>query len=408
MCDKKPVRIAHINMSVNGSTGTIMLQIAQKARETGYTVSTYSTHVFSKRYIKNPPKPVGHSYYGSYLENAVHYAFGSRLAKNGRFGFFSTLRLINKIKKEKIEILHLHNLHNYCINLPLLFSFIKKHDIKVVWTLHDCWSFTGHCAHFDYAGCDKWKTGCFDCQYFNEYPFSKKDGSKKEYALKKDCFTGVKNLTIVTPSEWLLGLVKQSFLGSYPVKVINNGIDLSTFKPMESDFRKIYGLEDKFVLLGVAFDWGLKKGLDVFKKLAEKLNGDYQIVLVGVTETVKSQLPENIIAINKTQNQEELAKIYSSSDLFVNPTREDTFPTVNIEALACGTPVLTFNTGGSPEILDEKCGAVVNRDDFDALIKEIERIKQAKPFSKEDCLNRAKNFNKEDKFIEYVKLYGEI
>ena len=289
----------------------------------------------------------------------------------------------------------------------MLFNYIKKYNIRTIWTLHDCWAFTGHCPHFDMIGCDKWKTCCCECPQYKEYPKSFFDNSKYMYKLKKKWFTGAKNLTIVTPSNWLAGLVKQSFLKDYPVKVINNGIDLTIFKPIESEFKKIYSIEDKSILLGVAFGWGVKKGLDVFIELSEKLDDKFQIVLVGTDENTDKKLPKNIISIHRTQNQTELAEIYSAANLFINPTREENYPTVNMESIACGTPVLTFNTGGSPEILTEDTGIVVPKNDIDTMFNQINNMFQNNYFSKEKCINKAKSFNMNDKYNQYVGLYGE-
>ena len=213
-------------------------------------------------------------------------------------------------------------------------------------------------------------------------------------------------MTIVTPSEWLAGLVKESYLKDYPVKVINNGIDLNVFKPTESDFRKKYALENKYIVLGVAFGWGRRKGLDVFIELEKRFDKEkYKVVLVGTDDNVDKLLPENIISIHRTQNQTELAKIYSAADVFANPTREENYPTVNMESVACGTPVVTFNTGGSPEMLDETCGAAVAKNDIDAMYNEIIRICEAKPYSLEACIKKAKGFDKNEKFGEYIRLY---
>ena len=202
-------------------------------------------------------------------------------------------------------------------------------------------------------------------------------------------------------------MVSQSFLREYPVQVINNGIDLSIFKPTESNFREKYHCEDKFIVLGVAFGWGKRKGLDVFIELAKHLDERYQIVLVGTNETVEEQFSSSVICIRQTQNQMELAEIYTAADVFANPTREDNFPTVNMEALACGTPVITFKTGGSPEAIDETCGIVIEEDDIEEMRKKIEYICIKKPFSQEACVKRAQCFNKSDKFNEYVALYEE-
>jgi glycosyltransferase involved in cell wall biosynthesis len=208
-------------------------------------------------------------------------------------------------------------------------------------------------------------------------------------------------MTIITPSEWLAGLVKQSFLKDYPVRIINNGIDLSVFKPTVGNFREKYGLKNKKIVLGVSMMWSAAKGLDVFVHLANTLSEDYQVVLIGTDDIVEKSLPKNVISIHRTQNAEELAEIYSSADIFVNPTREENYPTVNMEALACGTPVVTFRTGGSPEMLDETCGSIVDCDDIERLEKEIIRICKENPYSIDACLNKAKGFDKNDKFKEY-------
>ena len=228
------------------------------------------------------------------------------------------------------------------------------------------------------------------------------------WKLKRNCFTGVENMTIVTPSKWLADLVKQSFLKDYHVKVINNGIDLNIFKPTESSFRRDHGIgHDEYMLLGVAFGWGDKKGLDVFMDLAGRLPEKYKIVLVGTDEVVDKILPKNIISIRRTNSQRELAEIYSAADLFVNPTREENFPTVNIEALACGTPVITFNTGGSPEIIDSSCGCVVKSNSVTELLEIISDIQTGKLFfSSSKCVDRALNFSYKACYKKYIELYG--
>jgi glycosyltransferase involved in cell wall biosynthesis len=256
--------------------------------------------------------------------------------------------------------------------------------------------------------CDKWKTGCHHCPQYREYPGSYVDRTETMYNLKKRWFNGIHNLTIVTPSQWLASHVKESYLKDYPVKVIHNGIDLSIFKPTKSEFRKNYNIENKFIVLGVAFDWGKRKGRDVFIDLAKKLDDRYKIVLVGTDDKVDRQLPGNIISIHRTNNQHELVKIYSAADVFVNPTLEDNFPTTNIESIACGTPVITFNTGGSPEILDDTCGSVVQCNVNEALIKEIIRTCTNKPYSQEACLTRARQYDVYENFLEYIELYKTL
>lgn len=393
--------VAEINTVTYGSTGKIMMQIADSARDNGHSVYTYSM-----KWRKQGKPPAGHKYYGAFAENALHKVLGKLTGADGLVSFFGTLGLINNLKRIKPDVIHLHNLHGFVINLPLLFAFIKKNNIGVVWTLHDCWSFTGHCPHFDIVGCDKWKTGCHKCPQYKAYPQSLFDNSKYMYRFKKEWFTGVKNMMIVTPSEWLAGLVKESYLKNYPIKVINNGIDLNIFKPTESDFRQKHRCENKYIVLGVAFDWGKRKGLDVFIELANRLDSEkYQIVLVGTNDETDKLLPENIISIHRTQNQTELAKIYTAADVFANPTREEVFGLVNVESLACGTPVITFNTGGSPECIDETCGTVVPKNDNDAMYEGIIQICETKPYTDAACLARAKSFDNKNKFKEYVKLY---
>lgn len=344
------------------------------------------------------------------IKNKTYYkiqALKSRVF--GNYGFNSssaTKEIIRQIKEFSPDIVHLHNIHGHNVNLKTLFKFFKKNlEIKLFWTFHDCWAFTAYCPHYTMAKCYKWQSECSHCKLRKEYSWFF-DKSKKLFNRKRELFTGL-NLTIVTPSEWLAEEVKKSFMKDYPVKVINNGIDLSVFKPTESDFKEKYGIgKDKFVLLGVAFGWGERKGLDVFIELSERLDKNkYAIVLVGGNAETDKLLPKDIISIHRTQNQTELAEIYSSCDLFVNPTREEVLGLVNIEANACGTPVLTFDSGGSPECINKKSGSVVSCDDINGLIKEIERIRNERPFTKENCILRAEEFDADKKFKEYTELY---
>lgn len=395
------MRMAEINSCNFGSTGNIMLEIAEVAEKCGHTAAV----CYPKSRVNAKKQKETDIVIGSRLSRNLHLKLAEITGLNGCFSYFSTLDFLRKLNKFKPDIIHLHNLHNCYVNFPLLFGYIKKHNIKTVWTLHDCWSFTGHCPYFDMIGCDKWKTGCYSCPQYKEYPKSLFDNSKYMYRLKKKWFTGVKNMTIVTPSEWLASLVKESYLKDYPVKVINNGIDLNVFKPTESDFRKKYDCESKNIVLGVASPWGKRKGLDVFSELAERLDDRYRIVLVGLAKEQKEGLPPNIIGLERTANQTELAEIYTAADVFANPTREENYPTVNMEAIACGTPVVTFNTGGSPEIIDETCGTAVAKNDIDGICNKIIKICETKPYSEDDCLKRAESFDKNEKFREYIRLY---
>ena len=397
------MKILSINDVPYGSTGNIMINIAKTA-EISLAADTLCLYGKWRKSISdtNTLKSFGNKYENIFSKIA-HLLTGY----HNIWSYFGTKDLIKKIDEFKPDIIHLHNLHHCVHNLPILFRYIKKNDIKVIWTLHDCWSFTGKCPYFDIANCNKWKIGCSNCHQVKAYPKSYVDRTKTMYRLKKKWFTGISDLTIVTPSQWLANLVKQSFLKEYPVEVINNGIDLTVFKPTENNFREKYNIpKDKFIVLGVAFGWGYRKGLDVFIELSKRLSDKYQIVLVGVDHKIDEQLPDNIISIHRTENQVELAEIYTAADIFANPTREDNFPTTNIESLACGTPVITFNTGGSPEIIDKSCGSVVDYNNTDEFEKEIIKVLAEKPYNFENCVKKAQKFNMYDKFKEYADLYG--
>lgn len=407
--------IAEINTLAVGSTGKIMFDLAETARNQGHKVYTYSARTFRRGKKNEYPDRPFHTYYETEGGNLVHKIAGGITGFNGFFSVWSTGKLIRQLERQNIDVLHLHNLHEFCLNLPMLFGYIKKKNIRVIWTLHDCWTFTGHCPYFDIVRCDKWKTGCGGCPQKNIYPRSLIDTTHFMWKMKKKWFTGVNDLTIVTPSEWLAGLVRDSYLSGYPIKVINNGIDLSIFKPTPSDIRDRLADHRRnrqavprtaYIVLGVAFGWSERKGFDVFIKLTECLDPEqYIIVLIGTDDNVDRQLPDNVISIHRTNNQQELAEIYSAADVMVNPTREDNYPTVNMEAIACGTPVITFRTGGSPESVDEKTGAVVECEDIQSLWDMIVKVCTEKPFSRTQCVEKAQAFDKREKFREYLELY---
>ncbi len=327
-----------------------------------------------------------------------------------RTGFFSkraTKKLLQEIDRYQPDIIHLHNIHGYYLHVGVLFDYLKKKQIPVVWTLHDCWAFTGHCCYFSMAGCEKWKTSCAKCPQKSAYPASKlMDSSAWNYKKKKDIFLGV-NLSLVTVSKWLENTVKQSFLKNYPVRTIYNGVDLNKFKPIQSDFRERYGLTDKIILLGVASTWDIRKGLKDFVQISNMLDEKFQIVLVGLNEREKKDLPKNILAISRTDSIEELAKIYTAADVFFNASVEETFGLPTVEALACGTPVIVYNATALPEVVDNTCGFVVDKHDLNA-VKEILIQKKYLALGKEDCLNAAKKYEKDKQYKEYIALYKEI
>lgn len=380
-----------------GSTGRIAVDIAHVLQKEG--------HACCIAYGRgNAPSDVDSYKIDSPREVYAH-AFLSRLTdRQGLYSTAATGRLIKKIREYDPDIIHLHNIHGYYLNYKVLFQFLSQYNKPIVWTLHDCWPFTGHCAYFDFVHCDKWKTGCHHCPQKNTYPTSwLLDRSRENFELKKSLFTGIKNLHIVTPSHWLAGLVKQSFLKEYPVEVIHNGIDLNVFKPTPSDFRKKYHLEDKKIILGVASPWTPRKGLKDFIKLAELVDEGTRIVLVGLNDKQLKKLPENIIGIKRTNNPQELAGIYTTADVFFNPTYEDNYPTTNLEALACGTPMVTYNTGGSPESAGDTA-AIVEKNDFMKILQELASDLCHVSLNK----SQIENLSKERCALSYLGLYGNL
>lgn len=383
-----------------GSTGRIATDIHHTLTESGYM----SYVAFGRGLPKNCDNTIT---IGNNYDNYLHVGLTRLLDKHGFGSVKATQEFIKNLEEINPDIIHLHNIHGYYINIEMLFNYIKQNNKRVIWTLHDCWAFTGHCTHFDYVGCNKWRTGCFNCPEKNEYPKSLfMDNSEVNYLRKKEIFTGVKDLTIITPSKWLANLVKQSFLREYKINVINNGINLNIFKPStSSEFRMNHNLVNKFIILGVANVWNRKKGLNYFIELSNNLEEDEVIVLVGLTKKQVKQLPEQIIGIPLTNSTKELAEIYSAADIYLNPTLEDNFPTTNIEALACGTPVFTFDSGGSYECLDEKCGRVIILKNTKGIRDSIKIYRTSKLFNSSNCINKASQYNMKNQYREYLNLY---
>lgn len=395
--------ILEINiLNETGSTGRIMQDIADVLENSNrYTV--YTAYGYGNSNKENSIKV------GNQISYTIHNV-GSRLFCNqGCYSKYSTRKLINFIKEKRINLVHLHNIHGNYINFKELFIFLKNINVPIIWTLHDCWPMTGKCVYFDWCQCSKWKTGCNNCPALKSYPQSILiDQSKKYYKIKKDIFTSVNKMYFVTPSEWLANIVKQSYLKEYPVTVINNGIDLSKFHYYECDLRKRFNLTNKKIILGVASPWSKRKGLNDFIRLEKLLDEDYQIVMIGVDDKQKELIPESILTIQKTNNEVELAKWYSIADVFVNTTYEDNFPTVNLESLACNTPVVTYDTGGSVEVINQNTGLICKKGDIEELYKCIKFIINNIDNYKH-CDSYAKNnFDKNKKFMEYLNLYNSI
>ena len=397
---KTIVEINGINYS---STGHIMNNIAKTARQSGFKVYTCCRKSRAGIKFKYPDQLFIGTWFDRVISERLAYVFGL----NGSFNVFNTFLFIKKLKQIKPDLIHIHNLCDSYINVKMLVNYINKYNIPVIWTLHDAWAYTGRCNGYT---CDKWKQGCGNCPQLKAYPPTLFiDNSASTYKKRNKLYNSIKNLTIVTPSKWLADLGKHSFFKNKDIKVINNGINLDVFKSLDSDFKKEHNIENKYLVLGLAYDWlDSRKGLDDFIKLSSSLPQNYQIVLVGTNDLVDSKLPNNIISIHRTHNQEELVKIYSASDVFVSPTKADNFPTVNIEALACGTPVITYDAGGSKESLNDKCGAYIQIGNTDKLKDIIIDCCEKKLYKKEDCIKQSKKYNMYDKFNEYVDLYKNM
>ena len=381
------------------STGRITEGIAALAMDQGW--ECHIAH--GARYV-GTSKMISYQV-GSKSEEYLHYAKSLLFDRHGLGSVSATKRLIEKIEKEiKPDIIHLHCIHGYYLNYKVLFEYLNQIEIPVVWTFHDCWAFTGHCAYFDSIDCNKWKTCCKECELLCQYPKSFIiDNSERNYLKKKQIFTIKKNLTIVPVSEWLEALVKQSFFYQNNVMTIHNGLDLSLFRSDGS--RRHVGRK---LVLGVAAVWDDRKGLPDFIKLREKLGDGYEIVLVGLNDSQIKSLPPGITVIKKTHDVYELIHLYSSATVFVNPTYSDNFPTTNLEALACGTPVITYNTGGSPEAIDKSTGIIVHQGDVEALAEAIQYMSH-NPMSSEDCRTRAiENFDQNKCYMKYLELYERL
>lgn len=363
------MKVLFINSVCNGSTGHIVQDLALKYIKDG--------HECAIAYGRGKPADSINCYkIGNDFSVKFHGLMNRMFDSQGLYSKKDTKRFVEWISDYKPDLIWLHNIHGYYLNYPILFDYLKKSGVKVRWTLHDCWSFTGHCAYFDYAGCNKWKTGCEKCHSIGDYPRSYCDKSKRNFELKKKYFTSlpIEQLSFVTPSNWLASLVKESFLSKYNVEVVNNKIDTSIFKPIPSDVKERYGIGDKKVILGVASVWDRRKGLDDFVKLSKMISEEYKIVLIGLKKKQISSLPSDVLGIERTESQKELAEWYSASYCFLNLTYEDNYPTTNLEAQACGCPCVTYNTGGSPESVSREF--VIERGDLGSLNKIFDLLRQ--------------------------------
>ena len=399
--------LLQINSTANwGSTGRIAEEIGEHAAIAGWS----SYIAFGRMAEKSKSKlfPIGNS-----LEIYLHGLESFLLDRHGLGSRQATHTLIRKLRSLKPDIIQLHNLHGYYLNYPILFHFLAEMNIPVVWTLHDCWSFTGHCAYFDFAGRRKWQTGCSSCPQIRTYPSSLfVDNCTFNWQLKQRCFNSIKNLTVVVVSEWLRSVVEKSFLNKYPCKVIYNGINTEVFKPHKEvwKIRQRLGIGEAFMLLGVASSWSSRKGFHDYLKLAEILPPNHRIVLVGLTPSMAKKLPKNVIGLPRTNSADELAELYSTADVVLNLSVEETFGLTTVEGFACGTPGIVYDCTASPELIDEKTGMVCHAGDLSAILAALKTLeKNGKQSYTLACRNRAvKLFNKNIQYEKYIDLYREL
>ncbi len=401
-------KVLFINTSVNsGSTGRIAEEIGQTAIENGY--HCYFGYGRLGRNSKLEKIRIGND-----IDIKLHGLESILFDNHGFASRNATIKFIQEIERINPDIINIHNIHGYYMNVEILFEYLASTGIPVVWTFHDCWPFTGHCSFFDRYHCEKWKSGCYDCPNSKGYPKSLfLDRSKSNYKRKKELFNKPQNITIIPVCHWMENNVKQSFLKDYPTQVIYNGVDIDVFKPSiekNDEIKKKTGIAtNQKVILGVASIWDQRKGLDDFVKLRELLDNSYSIVLVGLSEKQIKNLPEGIIGIRRTENVHQLAELYSMADVFVNPTYIDNFPNTNIEALACGTPVVVYRTGGCPEAVDDKSGFVVNQGDIYMLKSTVEFVSNNKLMYSAACRERViRLYNKHDRYNDYVSLFDNL
>lgn len=396
------MKIVQINTFPNKSTGNIMMNIHKKLIENN--IESYVVWGRGKKAKDNTE-----IYMNDKLGVYLHGLYTRITDKAGFASKRATKKLLQKLDVIRPDIIHLHNLHGYYINIEMLFNYIKRNNIKVVWTLHDCWAFTGHCAYFDMVNCEKWKSECRNCELKNTYPkTSIIDNSSSNYYNKKKLFNNVEDMQIISVSKWLENKIKSSFLEKHKILTIQNGIDINVFKPTESVIRETYNLQGKKVILGVASEWTKRKGLEDFIKLSQIITDEYQIILIGLNKKQIKQVPNNIIALERMKSIEELVEYYSIADVYFNASVEETFGMTTIEAMACKTPVIVYNATALPEVVTEDTGFVIEPHNIEKVWKKIELICENKIFNKKNIRKNAEKYNKEEVFEKYINVYKSM
>ncbi len=399
--------LLQINTVVNqGSTGRIAEEIGKTAIAAGW--QSVIAHGRQTQHSASVTIQVGGN------AQRYHHALATRLFdRHGLHSTWATRALIRRIRRLRPDVVHLHNIHGYYLNYKVLFQFFKEARIPLAWTLHDCWPFTGHCSYFDAADCDRWKNGCYSCPLLQTYPASWAiDRSRANWRDKQAAFTDVGEIKIVTPSRWLAAHASNSFLGAMPLYVIPYGIDVSAFQPgvgVSLDCEVKIGR--RHLVLAVASQWDERKGLSDVLQLRQRLPVEkFVIVVVGANDRQIARFPSGIVGIGRTESLAELSGIYGAASVFVNPTLADNFPVTNLESLACGTPVVTYDSGGSSEAIDSATGSVVARGDVASLAAAVVRWAGAdREKTRVACRKRAeKCFCRANQFTKYISLFEQM
>ena len=394
--------LLQVNCTANwGSTGRIAEQIGLCAMAHGW-----DSYIAYGR-MMNPSKSKLIRV-GSRLNPYEHYAENLLLDNEGLASRLATRKFLQEVDRIKPDVVHLHNIHDHFLNYPLLFSYLSKAGIPVAWTLHDCWAFTGHCAYFDFADCEKWKSECCDCP--QSHPLFV-DNSKNNYRQKKLSFTSVENMTVVAVSEWLAEKARQSFLGEKDILIIPNGVDVQTFKPSPSiEIRNKYGIGNGRFLLAVASVWSERKGLKDYIRLASLLGENVRLVLVGLSVKQAKNLPRNIITVPRTQDVVELAQLYTEASVVLNLSYEETFGLTTVEGYACGTPAIVYDRTASPELVVDGTGLVVRAGDINEVYTAINSIlNNDKSQYSSRCRSLAEDkYDKKKSFQSYIDLYDSL
>ena len=399
------MKLLQINVDANnGSNGSIAQELGREALRRGWE----SYIAYGRRSVPSESTLIR---IGNDLDVKIH-GIQSRLFDNhGLASKSATRQFLKSVDEIRPNLIHLHNIHGYYLNYKLLFEYFKEKNIPIVWTFHDCWPFTGHCGYFESVQCEKWKTGCHSCELRKFYPKSLfLDRSSRNFRLKKSLFTSINSLHITTVSKWLMSKVRDSFFRDYPISTVYNFVNEKIFSPnVERINRCDYGLDDRKILIGAAANWVPSKGIPDFNALAGSLSDKYQIVMVGVTEEVKNQISSNVHCLSRVESPQKLAALYAEADILLNLSRQETFGMTTLEAMACGTPGISYNNTACPEVLSNDTGVIVPTGNIKAVEEAIELIeKKGKKSFKDNCVARANTiFSKNNIISQYFDVYDK-